>query len=448
MPQHAKPAPEAHVRDETRDASPDAAPPGVAPGRIGGVATHLASSLIARPDTGKSDAPRTGVSAGVFDSKGEAAASRPASAIVGELGEVGAALVDSTADVAERGGAQAAIPVGGAVVSTPTARAGGAELIVASGGLLSAAGYTAGWRSRVRLAVDSDGRAGVHGYRSSEVIADLRCPQPMAGAMDGIADRKWTPGADLVVAVDGDGMRHIVEVAPAEVEQGDRRGRQERGAGGARRGGDRRSTATRRAAAHGARDERVVDGTGRAVQYVAERRWELSATGFWQPHYGAAQCYSDVVAEWAEAAPGSLVWDLYCGVGVFAARLAEQVGDRGLVHGVEFARSAVTEGRAALRDMPWVDLTAERVERWIHEQPGTAPDVVVLDPPRAGAGKDVINALSERSPRRIIHIGCDPAAFARDVGLYRTTGYQPIGLRVFDAFPGTHHVECIAVFER
>nr|WP_235947002.1 hypothetical protein [Nocardia terrae] len=98
--------------------------------------------------------------------------------------------------------------------------------------------------------------------------------------------------------------------------------------------------------------------------------------------------------------------------------------------------------------MPWVDLTAERVERWIHEQPGTAPDVVVLDPPRAGAGKDVINALSERSPRRIIHIGCDPAAFARDVGLYRTTGYQPIGLRVFDAFPGTHHVECIAVFER
>ncbi|MEC3953874.1 TRAM domain-containing protein [Nocardia sp. CDC153] len=360
----------------------DAMPAGSAPGRIGGVATHLASSLIARP------------------------------------------------------GAEAAE--------------------VAVGSRVSAAGYTAGWRSRVRLAVDADGRAGVHRYRSTEVVADLRCPQPMAGAMDGIAERMWTPGADLVVAVDGDGMRHIVEVAPAAAEDVGHRGRGQRGRGAGRergrdsggRGGDRRSTAARRAAAHGVREERVVEGTGRAVQYVAGRRWELSATGFWQPHYGAAQCYSDVVAEWAEAAPGALAWDLYCGVGVFAARVAEQVGDGGAVHGVEFARSAVTEGRAALRDLPWVDLRAERVERWIVEQPSVAPDVVVLDPPRAGAGKDMINALGERTPRRIIHIGCDPAAFARDIGLYRAASYRPVELRVFDAFPGTHHVECIAALER
>ncbi|MFE5285367.1 class I SAM-dependent RNA methyltransferase [Nocardia sp. NPDC056611] len=357
---------------------------GVAPGRIGGVATHVASALI-----GSSATHDAGPGHGVR------------------------------------------------LVGPPSADA-----------------YAGGWRSRVRLVVDADGRAGVHRYRSTEVITDLGCPQPMAGAMEGIAEREWTPGADLVVAVDGDGMRHLVEIAPAGDERSGQRERRERGgraggsAGGSGRGGDRRSTAARRAAAHSARTERVVDGTGRAVQYVAERRWELSATGFWQPHYGAAQCYSDVVAEWADAAPGALVWDLYCGVGVFAARLAGQVGDTGVVHGVEFARTAVSEGRAALRDMPWVDLTAERVERWIHEQSGAAPDVVVLDPPRAGAGKDVINALSGHSPRRVIHIGCDPASFARDVGLYRSAGYRPVALRVFDAFPGTHHVECIAAFER
>ncbi|MEU1208803.1 TRAM domain-containing protein [Nocardia sp. NPDC005825] len=331
--------------------------------------------------------------------------------------------------------------VASALIGSPAAESGRGVRRV---GPPSADAYAGGWRSRVRLVVDADGRAGVHGYRSTEVIADLRCPQPMAGAMDGIAERNWTPGADLVVAVDGDGMRHLVELVPAGDERGGQRERRDRGG----RGGDRRSTAARRAAAHSARTERVVDGTGRAVQYVAERRWELSATGFWQPHYGAAQCYSDVVAEWADAAPGALVWDLYCGVGVFAARLAGQVGDTGFVHGVEFARTAVTEGRAALRDLSCVDLTAERVERWIHEQSGAAPDVVVLDPPRAGAGKDVINALSEHSPRRIVHIGCDPASFARDVGLYRSAGYHPVALRVFDAFPGTHHVECIAAFER
>ncbi|MGV9410071.1 class I SAM-dependent RNA methyltransferase [Nocardia sp. NPDC003693] len=300
-----------------------------------------------------------------------------------------------------------------------------------------------GWRSRVRLVVDAQGRAGVHRYRSTDVIPDLRCPQPMAGAMEGIAERTWKPGADLVVAVDGDGVRHLLELSPVVQS-----GRSRRGGNGFRRGSDRNSTVARRAAAHSPRVEKVFDGTGRAAQYVAGRRWELSATGFWQPHVGAAQCYSDVVAEWSDAAPGALTWDLYCGVGVFAARLAGQVGPEGGVHGVEFARTAVTEGKSALRDLPWVDLRAERVEQWIVEQPPTAPDVVVLDPPRAGAGKEVITALTERTPRRIIHIGCDPASFARDLGLYRNAGYQPAALRVFDAFPGTHHVECIALLER
>ncbi|MFI6866681.1 class I SAM-dependent RNA methyltransferase [Nocardia sp. NPDC050406] len=320
---------------------------------------------------------------------------------------------------------------------------------------------TRGWRSRVRLAVDADGRAGVHRFRSTDVIADLRCPQPMAGAMDGIADRKWTPGADLVVAVDGEGQRHIVELAPPEHEPGtgrhDRRGDRARGYGGQRRDGrgnrgarggdDRRKAAARRAAAHAPRPEYVVEGDGRAVQYVAGRRWELAATGFWQPHYGAAQCYSDVVAEWAYASPGALAWDLYSGVGVFAARVAEQVGADGVVHAVESSRSAVADGAEALRDLPWVRSSAARVERWITEQPYTAPEVVILDPPRAGAGKEVIAALADRSPRRIVHIGCDPAAFARDIGLYRAAGYQVTELRAFDAFPGTHHVECLALLE-
>lgn len=292
-----------------------------------------------------------------------------------------------------------------------------------------------GWRTRVRLVVDAEGRAGVHRYRSTEVLADLRCPQPVSGAVDGIAERAWTPGAELVVAVDGDGLRHIVELAPSRQ--------------GGRRGGDRRSTAARRSAAHAARPERVVEGSGRAVQYVAGRRWEVSATGFWQPHLGAAQCYSDVVAQWSAAAPGATAWDLYSGAGVFAARLAEQVGVTGVVHGVESARSAVADGTAALRDLPAVGLSAQRVERWLSDRIGSpTPQVVVLDPPRAGAGKDVIAALAAADPARIVHIGCDPAAFARDIGLYHAAGYHVTQLRAFDAFPATHHVECLALLER
>ncbi len=318
------------------------------------------------------------------------------------------------------------IPVGGNVFGSDRGAPDGPDAAAGSAD-------TGAWRTRIRLVVDSHGRPGVHRYRSTDVLADLRCPQPVPGAIDGLAERTWTPGAELVVAVDGDGIRHVVELAPTRQQ--------------ARRGGDRPSTAARRSAAHTARSERVVMGSGRAVQYVAGRRWEVSATGFWQPHIGAAQCYSDIVAEWADAAPGALAWDLYSGAGVFAARLADQVGPGGAVRGVESARSAVADGTAALRDLPQVDLTAQRVERWLDDQTGPPPQVVVLDPPRAGAGKDVVAALASHAPTRIVHIGCDPASFARDIALYRTAGYHPTHLRAFDAFPTTHHIEALALLE-
>ena len=74
------------------------------------------------------------------------------------------------------------------------------------------------------------------------------------------------------------------------------------------------------------------------------------------------------------------------------------------------------------------------------------PDCVVLDPPRAGAGRDVVGAVTARRPGRIVHIGCDPAAFARDVALYAEHGYRLERVRAFDAFPLTHHVEAIGLF--
>jgi tRNA/tmRNA/rRNA uracil-C5-methylase (TrmA/RlmC/RlmD family) len=331
-----------------------------------------------------------------------------------------------------------------------------------------AAEATGGWRTRVRLAVDEQGRAGVHRLRSTDVIADLRCPQPVSGALDGVAERPWTPGAELVIAVDGDGMRHIVELAvPVPVSAGgrgsdrpgtDRRGGDRRGKGrrdaqrpsgpGGARDGERRDASARRAATHAAREEWVLEGSGRAIEYVSGRRWDVSATGFWQAHHAAAQCYSDIVAEWSGLDSGYLAWDLYSGAGVFAARLAEQVGPDGSVLAVESARSAVADGSAALRDLPWVDLRADRTERWLTEQGTAAPDVVVLDPPRTGAGKEVVAAMTDRDPSRIVHIGCDPAAFARDLGLYQAAGYQLTELRAFDAFPATHHVECLALLER
>ncbi|MFC3962116.1 class I SAM-dependent RNA methyltransferase [Nocardia jiangsuensis] len=305
---------------------------------------------------------------------------------------------------------------------------------------LGAPDETGGWRTRLRLVVDADGRAGVHGHRSSDIVPDLRCPQPVAGAVDGLEQERFTPGADLVVAVDSAGTRHVVEIAPPAqaARTAARRGRVEQ---------SRRNAAARRTAAHAPRATRLLHGDGSAVQVVGERRWELPATAFWQAHRAAPGYYSDRVAEWSGLAPGQRAWDLYSGAGVFAAGLAELVGPGGAVHAVESAAGAVTAGQAALADLPWVDLEVLRVEQWFAARP-PLPDAVVLDPPRAGAGRDVIAPLTAAGPARIVHIGCDPAAFARDLGLYREAGYELTELRVVDSFPGTHHVECLALLER
>ena len=87
------------------------------------------------------------------------------------------------------------------------------------------------------------------------------------------------------------------------------------------------------------------------------------------------------------------------------------------------------------------------MRRALAAQTGRA-DVAVLDPPRSGAGREVIDLLAAAGVPRVIHIGCEAASFARDVGLYRGHGYAVEDLRVFDSFPLTHHVECVAVLTR
>jgi tRNA/tmRNA/rRNA uracil-C5-methylase (TrmA/RlmC/RlmD family) len=73
-------------------------------------------------------------------------------------------------------------------------------------------------------------------------------------------------------------------------------------------------------------------------------------------------------------------------------------------------------------------------------------DLVVLDPPRAGVGREIVDAVAARSPRAVAYVACDPAAFARDVAFFDKQGYDLTTVRAFDAFPMTHHVECVGLF--
>ena len=271
-----------------------------------------------------------------------------------------------------------------------------------------------GWRTRVRLDTSAQGKAGFHRYHSAELVTDLRCAQLPMGMLDGINDWVWPHGAHVHVAVDDDDARHVVQSGPREG----------------------RKTSTH-----------VIEGEYEAVQRVGGRVWRVPVTAFWQAHRDAPQVYSELVAEWAQLQPGMTAWDLYGGAGIFAAALAQAVGDTGKVVTVDTSRGASRSAREALADLSWVSVVTDSVRRALGGQ-RRRPDVAVLDPPRTGAGREVIDLLAHAEVPRVMHIGCEAASFARDIGLYRGHGYAVEDLRVFDSFPLTHHVECVAVLTR
>ena len=273
-----------------------------------------------------------------------------------------------------------------------------------------------GWRTRVQYAVDSAGRAGLRAHRSHDVVAVDRCriAHPLVvGA--GVTEQPW-PGTGSVEVVVGDGQR-LVLATPS----GDHRHR------------------------------RVVEAPDPDDPHVVERAggrtFRVSGSGFWQVHPGAADALLDAVLAGLEPREGESALDLYCGVGLFAAALAERVGPTGRVTAVEGDRGAVEDARRNLADLPGVRIERGRVDHVLRRLRLRRADLVVLDPPRSGAGRAVVAMLGRVQARRIAYVACDPAALARDLAWFAEGGYRLRGLRAFDLFPMTHHVECVAVLE-
>jgi tRNA/tmRNA/rRNA uracil-C5-methylase (TrmA/RlmC/RlmD family) len=183
---------------------------------------------------------------------------------------------------------------------------------------------------------------------------------------------------------------------------------------------------------------------------VRGHRFDVAADGFWQVHRAAPDTLVEVVTAYAAARPGERVLDLFAGVGLFSAFLAEAVGPRGRVDAVEGDRRAVEHGQQNLAAYPWVHVHRGDVGRVLRRgsAAGRVPgrcDVAVLDPPRAGARRAVVQGVVARRPSRVVLVGCDPAAFARDVALFAEAGFELETMRALDLFPMTHHVEAVGL---
>ncbi len=197
-------------------------------------------------------------------------------------------------------------------------------------------------------------------------------------------------------------------------------------------------------------------GEGTVVEHVDTTRgahdFEVAADGFWQPHLDAPRTLVECVLDLLAARPGETALDLYAGVGLFTSFLADAVGPQGSVIAVEGDRRAAGLARTNLADHPHVQVIGGRVDRVLHRGLGTpdreaTADLVVLDPPRAGAKRQVVRAVAALEPRAVAYVACDPAALARDLGYFAELGYRLETLRAFDLFPMTSHTECVALLE-
>ena len=269
------------------------------------------------------------------------------------------------------------------------------------------------WRTRTEFAIDSSGAAGLHRNHSHEIIPLTDCLISTERVIEtGVLGRRW-PMASSVDVVDASGEAQAVTLPLPS------------------------------------RDSTVPQVTERVETDDWSAEFRLSARGFWQVHPRAAATFVAHVRRELAAQPGERALDLYAGVGLFALALADAVGPTGAVLAIESDARAIADAKSNLRLRPEIELRRGKVDRSLKPlvRQGIRTDLVVLDPPRTGAGKSVIKDVAALGPRLIAYVACDPAALARDVAYARAAGYGIRSLRAFDAFPMTHHVECIAILE-
>ncbi|WP_412169172.1 class I SAM-dependent RNA methyltransferase [Curtobacterium flaccumfaciens pv. flaccumfaciens] len=271
-----------------------------------------------------------------------------------------------------------------------------------------------GWRTRVRLHVDEQGTAGPFAARSHSVIPVTGLPLATAVVQQSAPlGRGALPGSsviDVLAPSGSEGARLVID--------------------------DQKPT--------------VV------TEVVGERTFQVDDNGFWQVHRAAATVLTEAVQDLVDRDrldPEGTHLDLYGGVGLLAAALGDLVGPKARITSVESAARATEHAQENLSE--WLGARAEtgRVDRWLTNTVANASraekdrfraGTIVLDPPRAGAGRDVVVQIAALQPEQVVYVACDPVALARDVATFADLGYRLEALRAFDLFPHTHHLEAVA----
>jgi 23S rRNA (uracil1939-C5)-methyltransferase len=295
-------------------------------------------------------------------------------------------------------------------------------------------GPATGYRAQARLRADPDGHLGFHRAGSTEVVPIDRClilTDAAQGVRDTVGDTSGA--AELAVrGIDPDGGA-VATLRPGpgalQLPEGPFDLLLEQPGG-----------------------ELVpMRGDGHLDVEVAGLVFGVPGDAFFQPSHPAAEALVAAVREALGDVRGALVWDLYAGVGLLSLALAADGAEVVAVEGNAAAAAAAT--RNAARNELALTVLTEPVGEVVAggaggDLPLEPPDLVVLDPPRTGAGPDIIADLAGASPAMVVYVACDVAALARDTAALSAAGYRLTRAVPLDLFPMTHHVEVVASFVR
>jgi tRNA/tmRNA/rRNA uracil-C5-methylase (TrmA/RlmC/RlmD family) len=269
---------------------------------------------------------------------------------------------------------------------------------------------TAKWRTRAIATTDSKGKLGFYKSRSNTVI----------------------PVTDCLICVD--------ELGISELSQKDLKADYRVEVSSSNTG--ERTIAL---ASAGAKEKaRITQGPAVLHEKVLNKVLEVSQESFWQSHKMAPEILTRAVLDFGNFRQGEHVLDLYGGVGLFTAAILEVIGDSGHVDLIEGSKSATGDASRNFASHSNVKVITGDVAK--HLPRISRADVIVLDPPREGAGKEVVAQIARMHPRAIIYVACDPAALARDSAYLADHSFSLINIRAFDLFPMTHHIECVALY--
>lgn len=259
------------------------------------------------------------------------------------------------------------------------------------------------WRTRFDFAVSENGKVGLYSSKTKKVVEIDTCSIALNKINNSdIFSKKWNGSDRVRVAVSSSDQLNI------------------------------------------SRGKKTIDGPKKIREVVGDNFYDISPQSFWQSHTQAPSILSDLVVDFMKLKPGDIVCDLYGGVGLFTMPISKKIGNDGHVHLVEISSHSVRDAYKIFKDYTNVSIHRGNVDRKLPKINNI--DIIVLDPPRTGAGKEVVNQIISKQPRAVVYISCDPASLARDAKYLKDSDYELDKINAIDLFPMTHHIESIVRF--